>query len=394
MDTISNISDSTSNLLKTDGASTVIYSLAAIIITVVLFIMLFKVPKDCYTLPPESTDLACTSICGTNNTKYRTETILTDGTKVVKYEEGTLKDFYIKSAYNCCSTGSYKNCNVSLDMLKYVIRQGVRLLDFAIYSIDGQPIVATSSLDNNMKTTYNYLYFSDILEIIRGYAFSSAYCPNPNDPIFIHLRIYSTSNTMIKNLGDLMQKYTSMFLNTKYSFDNQHDIEHNFGNVYLKDLQGKVVLFVQKNTLCYDDRCPLYEYINMITESDIFYALRYYDVENTRDMEYLINHNKQFMTIVFPDIGDNPPNPGSNSTNVPVSNTYGCQFTCMRYQTNDEYLKDYNAIFNNKGYAFVLKPEDLRYKQPILTPPIPQKPGNSYAPRNITGSVKGTSFTI
>jgi hypothetical protein len=127
-----------------------------------------------------------------------------------------LRDYYIKSAYNCCAVGSYKNDYLSLDMLKYVLRQGVRFLDFAIYSIDGQPIVATSSLDNNMKTTYNYLYFSDILEIIRGYAFSSAYCPNPNDPIFIHLRIYSTSNTMIKNLGDLMQKYTSMFLNTKY----------------------------------------------------------------------------------------------------------------------------------------------------------------------------------
>ena len=170
---INNIADQASNLLKTDGASTVIYSLAAIIITVVLFIMLFKTSKDCYTIPPESTDLVCTSICGTNDTKYRTETILKNGTKVVKYEEGTLKDFYIKSAYNCCSTGSYKNCNVSVDMLKYVIRQGVRLLDFAIYSIDGQPIVATSSLKNNTKTTYNYLYFSDVLDIIQNYAFIS-----------------------------------------------------------------------------------------------------------------------------------------------------------------------------------------------------------------------------
>ena len=384
-ETISNISNQAMEYIKTDGASTVIYSLAAIIITVVLFIMLFKTSKDCYTIPPESTDLVCTSICGSDPSAY------TDPDTRIKY---TLKDFYIKSAYNCCSTGSYKNCNVSVDMLKYVIRQGVRLLDFAIYSIDGEPIVATSSLDNNMKTTYNYLYFSDILEIIRDYAFSSGTCPNSNDPLFIHLRIYSTSNTMIKNLGDLIQKYTTMFLNTKYSFDNQHDIEHNFGNVYLKDIQGKVVLFVQKNTLCYDDRCPLYEYINMITETDIFYALRYYDVENTRDMEYLINHNKQFMTIVFPDIGDNPPNPGSNTTNVPVSNTYGCQFTCMRYQLKDKYLNDYNAIFNNKGYAFAVKPEDLRYKQPVFTPPIPQKPGNSYAPRNITGPVQGTSFVI
>ena len=66
----------------------------------------------------------------------------------------------------------------------------------------------------------------------------------------------------------------------------------------------------------------------------------------------------------------------------------------MRYQLIDKYLNDYNAIFNNKGYAFAIKPENLRYKQPVFTPPIPQKPGNSYAPRSIQGSVKGTSFEI
>ena len=220
------------DFIKSDGANTIIYSIVSIIITIVLFYILFKVPKDCYTLPPEPNDLQCRSICDTNDIRYKKEsTNTTDGEDV--YINYTLKDFYIKSAYNCCSTGSYKNCNVSLDMLKYVIRQGVRLLDFAIYSIDGQPIVATSSLKNNTKTTYNYLYFSDVLDIIQNYAFSSSHsiCPNPSDPIFIHLRLYSTSTTMIKNLGDLIQKYTSMFLNTKYSFgdhDNDDKIKNNF----------------------------------------------------------------------------------------------------------------------------------------------------------------------
>jgi hypothetical protein len=385
------------DFIKSDGANIIIYSIASIIITIVLFYILFKVPKDCYTLPPESTDLRCTSICDTNELSYKKEGATTegeDGEAEDVYINYTLKDFYIKSAYNCCSIGSYKNCNVSLDMLKYVIRQGIRLLDFAIYSIDGQPIVATSSLENNTKTTYNYLYFSDILEIIHDYAFSSSLliCPNPSDPIFIHLRLYSTSTTMIKNLGDLIQKYTSMFLNTKYSFgdhENNDKIKNNFGNVYLKDLKGKAVLFVQQNKMCYDDRCPLYEYINMTSGSDMLYGLSYYYVENTRDMEYLTEHNKQFMTIVFPDIGDNPPNP-----NVTVSNNFGCQFTCMRYQLDDSYLKQYNTMFNQAGYAFALKPDDLRYHPRVLAKPIPQNPAYSYAPRSIQGSVKGTSFEI
>ena len=377
------------DFIKSDGANTIIYSIASAIVAIILLIMLFKGPKT--TIPPESTNLVCTSICGTNALSYKKEgAVTTTGEDV--YINYTLKDFYIKSAYNCCAVGSYKNDYLSLDMLKYVLRQGVRFLDFAIYSINNLPVVATSSLSNNTKTSYNYLLFSDVLQIINDYSFSTAYCPNPNDPIFINLRIYSTSTAMIKNLGDLMQKYTNNFLNTKYSFDNQADINKNFGNVYLKDLCGKIVLFVQKTNLCNDDTCPLYEYINMISESDMLYGLRYYYVENTRDMTYLIDHNKQFMTIVYPEIGDNPPNP-----NPTITTKFACQFTCMRYQLDDAYdtyLKEYNTVFNQAGYAFALKPEDLRFKLIPLTEPIPQKPENNYAERRVVGQFPNTSFTI
>jgi hypothetical protein len=382
-----NVQQQTIDFIKSDGANTIIYSIAAIIITIVLFYILFKGPKT--SIPPESTNLVCTSICGTNALSYKKEDAVTGEDAYINY---TLKDFYIKSAYNCCAVGSYKNDYLSLDMLKYVLRQGVRFLDFAIYSIDSEPIVATSSLSDNTKTSYNYLLFSDVLQIINDYSFSTAYCPNPNDPIFINLRIYSTSKAMIKNLGNLMQKYTNNFLNTKYSFNNQDDINKNFGNVYLKDLCGKIVLFVQKNLLCNDDKCPLYEYINMTSESDMLYGLRYYYVENTRDMSYLIDHNKQFMTIVYPEIGDNPPNP-----NPTITNKFACQFTCMRYQLDDAYdtyLKEYNTTFNQAGYAFALKPEELRFKPISLTDPIPQKPENNYAERHIKGQFPNTSFTI
>ena len=377
------------DFIKSDGANTIIYSIASAIVAIILLIMLFKGPKT--TIPPESTNLVCTSICGTNALRYKKEGAVTT-TGEDAYINYTLKDFYIKSAYNCCAVGSYKNDYLSLDMLKYVLRQGVRFLDFAIYSINNLPVVATSSLSNNTKTSYNYLLFSDVLQIINDYSFSTAYCPNPNDPIFINLRIYSTSTAMIKNLGDLMQKYTNNFLNTKYSFNNQDDINKNFGNVYLKDLCGKIVLFVQKNLLCNDDKCPLYEYINMTSESDMLYGLRYYYVENTRDMSYLIDHNKQFMTIVYPEIGDNPPNP-----NPTITTKFACQFTCMRYQLDDAYdtyLKEYNTTFNQAGHAFALKPEELRFKPIPLTDPIPQKPENNYAERHIVGQFPKTSFTI
>ena len=46
------------------------------------------------------------------------------------------RDYYIKSAYNCCSGGSYKNDFVDTCNLKYVLKQGVRGLDFEIFSIE------------------------------------------------------------------------------------------------------------------------------------------------------------------------------------------------------------------------------------------------------------------
>jgi hypothetical protein len=47
---------------------------------------------------------------------------------------GCLNDYYIKSAYNACSGGNYKNGFVNICNLKSVLKQGVRGLDFEIYS--------------------------------------------------------------------------------------------------------------------------------------------------------------------------------------------------------------------------------------------------------------------
>jgi hypothetical protein len=43
---------------------------------------------------------------------------------------GNLFDYYIKTAYNACSGGSYKNDFVNVNILKSVIKNGVICLDF------------------------------------------------------------------------------------------------------------------------------------------------------------------------------------------------------------------------------------------------------------------------
>ena len=118
-----NVKQQTMDFIKSDGANTIIYSIASAIVAIILLYILFKGPKT--SIPPESTNLVCTSICGTNALSYKKEGAVTS-TGEDEYINYTLKDFYIKSAYNCCAVGSYKNDYLSLDMLKYVLRQGVR----------------------------------------------------------------------------------------------------------------------------------------------------------------------------------------------------------------------------------------------------------------------------
>jgi hypothetical protein len=86
-------------------------------------------------------------------------------------------DYYIKTAYNACSGGAYRNSYVDISHLKTVIKQGVRCLDFEIYSIDNQPVVATStSNDFFVKETFNYVPFggeNGVMDTINNHAFAS-----------------------------------------------------------------------------------------------------------------------------------------------------------------------------------------------------------------------------
>ena len=55
--------------------------------------------------------------------------------KTVELQNLSLKEFYVKSAYNCCALGKLKYDYVDICALKYCIKHGARCLDFEIYSI-------------------------------------------------------------------------------------------------------------------------------------------------------------------------------------------------------------------------------------------------------------------
>ena len=286
------------------------------------------------------------------------------------------RDYYIKSAYNCCSGGSYKNDFVDTCNLKYVLKQGVRGLDFEIFSIDDKPVVATSTSDSYyVKETFNYIYFGDVMNIIRDYAFATSTAPNALDPIIIHLRIKSTNQDMYKNFATLLKNYENILMPKDYGYEYYGQ---NFGTVDIRKLTGKVVIIVERSNTTFLEVPEFYEFVNMTSNSVFMRALHYYDIKYTPDLQELIEFNRQNITIGMPDKGSNPDNPSSI-----VMRECGCQLLAMRYQLMDVDVEENNMFFDENGYAFVLKPERLRYIPVTIPEPPPQNPELSFATRTV-----------
>jgi hypothetical protein len=298
---------------------------------------------------------------------------------------GNLYDYYIKTAYNSCSGGSYTNNYVDVCNLKSVLKQGVRCLDFEIYSIDNNPVVATSILDSYyIKQTFNYVDFSDVMNVIQNYGFASGTSPNPTDPIIIHLRCMSENQTMYTNLANVFASYDTIMLGKEYSFENNGE---NIGSVPLTSFMGKCILVIDKENSSFLENQKLLEYVNLVSNSVFMRAYNYTDVANNQDVNELTEYNKRCMTIVFPDTGANPANPSGI-----LCMEYGCQMVAMRYQLSDNNLQQNISFFDQNRYAFVLKPARLRFEPVLIDQPVKQNPDYSYGTRNVSTDYYNYNF--
>ena len=298
---------------------------------------------------------------------------------------GNLYDYYIKTAYNACSGGAYKNDYVNICNLKAVIKQGVRCLDFEVYSLNNQPIVATSTTNNfYVKETFNYVPFSDVMSTITNYAFAGGTCPNPTDPLIIHLRVMSNNLNVYENMANIFSSYDSVMLGSQYSFENNGK---NLGAVPLLSFQNKIILIVDKTNNTFIESQNFLEYVNLTSNSVFMRAYTYYDVQNNPDINELIEFNKRGMTIVFPNTGANPANASGT-----VCRASGCQMVAMRYQYNDTYLSENNTFFDSCSYAFALKPINLRFVPVTIPNPTPQNPDYSYETRTVSTNYYSFNF--
>ena len=386
-------------------------SLIIIIVVIIVIIIVFAV-----TLTKKSSRIVCENFSSMSSQPNRKISSMPFSNPVINVDDTTsqnttsqetdptgtgldgtyaIRDYYIYSSYNSCNNNNTtSNNNVSIQSLKNVIAQGARLLDFEIYSVDNNPIVATSTIANNyfIKESNGSISFSNVFESIINTAFNISTAPNPTDPLFIHLRIQSTNQNMFSNIALIIKGYenSGYILGPQYSFEyqdcnnnNTNDLIcsiRNISSLPLNMFKNKIILIIDKQNTSVLDNKDLMEYCNLMSNSINCRLITNYEMKNSPDQNELINFNKQSMTIVTPDIGTYSANP-----NISTANLLGIQFTSMNFSNQDSSYTNILNYFNDNGTAFILKPEDLRYTPVNIQVPNNPPPSYSFAPRQSSG---------
>ena len=238
--------------------------------------------------------------------------------------------------------------------------------------------------DYSTKESYNSIPFGEAMEAIANNAFSSGATTCFGDPLIIHLRILSRNKKiyteMTKDIYNSLQPY---ILGKEYSYQNHNN---NLGEVNLKKLKGKVVIIVDNSNPIFSET-PLNEYVNMASGSPYLWIKKYHDVKYTHNMDNMIEHNKQYMTICLPDMTTDTKNPAMG-----ICESMGVQMVGLSFQNFDSNMEYASLFFNKAGSAFSLKPEHLRYVPETVPAPNPQNPSYNYSSRQ--RDIPGGTFTF
>lgn len=268
-------------------------------------------------------------------------------------------NYYVKAAYNCCCGDGYKNNFVNMCALEKCIFAGARFLDFEIYSLNNEPIIAASTANNNsIKETYNYLEMGKILEYIAYNAFFNESTEAADDPLILHFRFMSTNKIIYDKTAEYLKEYLADVL-WPYTCNRDNYDSANILERKIKYFSRRVILIVN----CYPgiglQDTKLYELTNMESGTNYCPLLRYNTIEAMGTSNLLRNESKNKYIIVLPDINNDKKN--FDIAN-PIAN--GCQVIAMKFQSLDSQLISYFEQFKKKGgYNFIIKESNVRYEK-------------------------------
>jgi len=281
--------------------------------------------------------------------------------------------YCIKASYNTAFTGNY----INKDMVKYVLQRGCRFLDFEIFpnaeAKDNINLIPTVSCHEMRPQSTETLY--DILNTIGIYGYFQG-TPNPQDPIFIHLRVCSQGNRYL--YSQIAHVIHNSAISSKLYVDNagkaiQLDpMTQNLDS----SLNGKVIIVLEAQTaadyrdpqnscatLSGNSSSPCYDlanYVNMITgytntvRTYSTLANQKLNSPTIRDDKLTTSVNS--FNLVIPD------NASSNywvklfgmSSTMPYYKlplNYGIQVVMYPFYQNDQNLATYETMFANSGHA-------------------------------------------
>ena len=250
----------------------------------------------------------------------------------------SMNKVYVKTAYNCCCVGEFKNDYVDTCALVNCAKQGVRALDFTVFSLQDQPVVSASSFNSPLyKEQYNSLPFSEVMQQVkRSFLLDTLNCPNTTDPLFLIFRIQSRHKRIYDKMGDILQ---SSFGSGNLAGNMIYTDINQMKKANLKQFIGKVVIMVDTTGLSGYESSKLSK-LSVVNfgniENRIIRAKDVYD-ENRRDRTPL--------TILYPNLQTS-----SDNFDFTLGIPLGIQFIGLNFQTKDQYLDAYNAFFANAAF--------------------------------------------
>lgn len=156
-----------------------------------------------------------------------------------------INNYVIKSSYNSAhDSRGY----VSKDSIKYNLSRGCRLLDFEIVydpSSEAAAFIGKAAGNrNDALDSKNKLLLDDACDTIASYAFSHP-IPNPNDPLFIHLRIKPLIDENDEANTDLFDNISSTIEFKFRSLLFSGDVDVN--STPLSQFKNKIVMIIENN---------------------------------------------------------------------------------------------------------------------------------------------------
>lgn len=272
-----------------------------------------------------------------------------------------LCDYYLASSSYSVFPGAEIYDYVSDSILPLAIKAGVRLVELDIYSDDSdKPVVGLKNQKLGVDYAYNTVPFESCCVSIANNAFNSINSPVSSDPFVLSLVFHTNKTKTINATAEILkQTCQRVMLDREYSYSRK-----NLAIEPVCNLQNKLIIVsggAMKGTL-------MEELVNMSWSTSHLRRMTYSQASQPHDQDELINYNRNNITMVVPDIGDDLKN-----YNPQILFTFGCQWIMMNYGSIDDMMELYIGEFQEN--SVVLKPSALRplkpkkYKQPIMPDP-------------------------